>query len=202
MTRLSNLLAVVAIWTGLATLGAPAHAAAREGEPPTAAQTPAPSITTARPWVVRAEGAMLATQDGSLGPHVEVGITAGRFVLPRLSLEGTLMDGPDRSWSAMAKARWEPLRTADGWHALTLAGGPMVLVGNGVHGTNLLGHAELAYIVRAPGGLTLMVAGGVNIALTDSSYVPPSGGCFLSCPQELHRGDLLPDLRVALGWSF
>ncbi len=102
----------------------------------------------------------------------------------------------------MANARWEPLRTANGHHALTLAGGPMVLVGNGVHGTTPLAHAELAYVYRAAVGLTLLVAGGANMALTDSSYVAPSGGCFLGCAEELHRGDLLPHLRPAVGWTF
>jgi hypothetical protein len=202
MTKLMNLLAMAAVSTGLATLGGPARAATGEGETPTAAETAAPNVTNARPWVVRAEGAMLDARAGALGPHVEVGITAGRFVVSRLSVEGTLMDGPDASWSAMAAARWDLLRTANGQHALTLASGPMVLVGNGVHGTTPLAHAELAYVFRAPYGLTMLVAGGANMALTDSSYVAPSTGCFLSCPQEIHRGDLLPHLRAAVGWTF
>jgi hypothetical protein len=131
-----------------------------------------------------------------------VGLTAGRFVAPRLSIEGTLLKGSDTSWSGMASARWEPLRTKSGRHALSLAAGPMVLVGNGVHGTTPLAHAELAYIVRAPEGFTVLVAFGENMALTSSSYVAPSTGCFLSCPEELHRGDLLPELRFAVGWTF
>jgi hypothetical protein len=202
MTQLMKVLAMVAFSTGLVTLGGPARAATGESETPKATGTPTLNVTNTRPWVLRAEGAMLDTHTGSIGPHVEVGMTAGRFVLSRLSVEGTLMVGPDASWSAMANARWEPLRTANGQHALTLAGGPMVLVGNGVHGTTPLAHAELAYVYRAPVGLTLLVAGGVNMALTDSSYVAPSGGCFLSCPEELHRGDLLPHLRAAVGWTF
>jgi hypothetical protein len=184
-----------------AVLGQVGSAAASDGTP-TAAQVPSLNVAADRPWVVRAEGAMLDTHAGSLGPHVEVGLTAGRFVAARLSIEGTLMKGPDTSWSAMANARWEPLRTESGRHALSLAAGPMVLVGNGVHGTTPLAHAELAYIVRAPGGLTLLAAVGENIALADSSYVMPAGGCFLSCPEELHRGDLLPHLRLAIGWTF
>ena len=202
MTKLMNMLAVVGFSTGLMTLGGPARAATGEGETTTATGTATLNVTSARPWVVRAEGAMLDTRTGSIGPDLEVGITGGRFVLSRLSVEGTLMDGPGAAWSAMANARWEPLRTANGRHALTLAGGPMVLVGNGVHGTTPLAHAELAYVYRAPVGLTLLVAGGANMALTDSSYVAPSGGCFLSCPEELHRGDLLPHLRAAVGWTF
>jgi hypothetical protein len=203
MAKLMNVLAVAVVSTALAPLGgSPALAIPPKEETPTAAQAPSLNVVAARPWVVRAEGAMLDTHAGSIGPHVEVGLTAGRFVATRLSMEGTLMKGPDASWSAMAGARWEPLRTENGRHALTLAAGPMVLVGNGVHGTTPLAHAELAYIVRAPDGLTVMVAFGENMALTDSSYVAPAAGCFLSCPQELHRGDLLPHVRLAVGWTF
>jgi len=202
MTYRVNVLMVVAISTALARSGSPAHADPATTETPVAAQAPTSNVATARPWVVRAEGAMMATHAGEIGPHVEVGVTAGHLVTERVSIEGTLMKGPDASWSTMASARWEPLRTESGRHALSLAGGPMVLFGNGVHGTTPLAHAELAYIVRAPEGLTVMVAVGENIALTDSSYVTPSGGCFLSCPKELHRGDLLPHLRLAVGWTF
>jgi hypothetical protein len=203
MTKLMNALAVAVVSTTLVSLGgSPALAVPAQEETPTAAQAPSLNVAAARPWVVRGEGAMLATHAGSLGPDVEVGITAGRFVATRLSIEGTLMKGPDASWSTMASARWEPLRTENGRHALTLAAGPMVLAGNGVHGTTPLAHAELAYIVRAPEGFTVMVAFGENMALADSSYVPPAGGCFLSCPEELHRGDLLPQLRLAVGWTF
>ncbi len=204
MTKLMNVLATVVVSTMLALLGGPARAraATNEVETPRAAEPTAPNVIAARPWAVRAEVAMLQTRSGSIGPHVEVGITAGRFVARRLSLEGTLMDGPDSSWSAMAIARWEPLRTENGRHALTLAGGPMVLVGNGVHGTTPLAHAELAYVYRAPAGLILLVAGGANMALTDSSYIPPTSGCLLSCPGTLHQGDLLSHARAALGWSF
>ena len=202
MTKVMNALAVAVVWTALAAYGgSPAHAMPATNETPMAAQEPSLNVTSARPWVVRAEGAMLDTHAGSIGPHVEVGLTGGRFVAARLSIEGTLMTGSD-SWSAMASTRWELLRTENGRHALTLAGGPMVLVGNGVHGTTPLAHAELAYIVRAPEGLTVLVAFGENMALTDSSYVTPAGGCFLSCPEELHRGDLLPQLRLAIGWTF
>jgi hypothetical protein len=203
MAKLMNVLAVAVVSTALAPFGGtPALAIPAKEETPTAAQAPSLNLAAPRPWVVRAEGAMLDTHAGSIGPHLEVGLTAGRFVATRLSIEGTLMKGPDASWSAMANARWEPLRTENGRHALTLAGGPMVLVGNGVHGTTPLVHAELAYIVRAPEGLTVLVAFGENMALTDSSYVAPAGGCFLSCPEELHRGDLLPHLRLAVGWTF
>jgi hypothetical protein len=203
MAKLMNLLAVAVVSTALAPFGGtPALATPAEAEPPSAAQAPSPSVTAARPWVVRGEGAMLDTHAGSIGPHIEVGLTAGRFVATRLSIEGTLMKGPDTAWSTMASARWEPLRTDNGRHALTLAAGPMVLAGNGVHGTTPLAHAELAYIARAPEGLTVMAAFGENMALADSSYVPPAGGCFLSCPEELRRGDLLPQLRLAVGWTF
>jgi hypothetical protein len=203
MAKLMNVLAVAVVSTALAPFGGtPALAIPAKEETPTAAQAPSLNLAAPRPWVVRAEGAMLDTHAGSIGPHVEVGLTGGRFVAARLTIEGTLMKGPDASWSAMANARWEPLRTENGRHALTLAGGPMVLAGNGVHGTTPLVHAELAYIVRAPEGLTVLVAFGENMALTDSSYVAPAGGCFLSCPEELHRGDLLPHLRLAVGWTF
>ena len=111
------------------------------------------------------------------------------------------MDGPDSAWSAMANARWAPLRTGNGQHALTLAGGPLVVVNNGVHGTTPLAHAELAYLYQAPFGLTVLAGVGLNMALVDSGYVPPDS-CFLSCPSEIHRGDLLRQARVAVGWTF
>jgi len=179
MTTVTNMLAAFVVSVGIA---------------------PSPTSST-RPWMVRAEGWILETRTGSIGPGVEVGVTAGRFVAARLALEGTLMDAPDGAWSAMANARWAPLRTGSGQHALTLAGGPLVVVHNGVHGTTPLAHAELAYLYQAPFGLTALAGVGLNMALADSGYVPPAS-CLLDCPSEIHRGDLLRQARLAVGWTF
>jgi hypothetical protein len=122
-------------------------------------------------------------------------------VAARLALEGTLMDGPYGAWSAMANARWAPLRTGNGRHALTLAGGPLGVVNNGVHGTTPLAHAELAYLYQASFGLTVLAGIGLNLALVDSGYVPPAS-CSLDCPSEIHGGDLLRQARLAVGWTF
>ena len=200
MTTLANLLATLVVSVGIAPFGGAARAAVPEEETPTVAGAVSSSFP-ARPWMVRAEGWMLDTRTGSIGPNVEVGLTAGRYVVARLALEGTLMDGPNGAWSAMANARWAPLRTGNGRHALTLAGGPLVVVNNGVHGTTPLAHAELAYLYQAPFGLTVLAGMGLNMALVDSGYVPPAS-CFLDCPGEIHRGDLLRQGRVALGWTF
>jgi len=200
MPKLANLLATLVLSVVIAPSGGAARAAVPEEQTPTVAGAASSTFPT-RPWMVRAEGWMLEARTGSIGPNVEVGVTAGRFVASRLALEGTLMDGPDGAWSVMASARWAPLRNGNGQHALTLAGGPLVVVNNGVHGTTPLAHAELAYVYRAPFGLTALAGIGLNVALIDSGYVPPAS-CFLSCPGEIHRGDLLRQARVAVGWTF
>ena len=200
MTTVTNMLAAFVVSVGIAPSGGAARAAEPEGETPTLAGTTSSTFPT-RPWMVRAEGWILETRTGSIGPGVEVGVTAGRFVAARLALEGTLMDAPDGAWSAMANARWAPLRTGNGQHALTLAGGPLVVVHNGVHGTTPLAHAELAYLYQAPFGLTALAGVGLNMALADSGYVPPAS-CLLDCPSEIHRGDLLRQARLAVGWTF
>jgi len=200
MTKLANMLATVVVSVGLAPSGGATRAAQPEGETPTVAGAVSSNLPT-RPWMVRAEGWILETRTGSIGPGVEVGVTAGRFVAARLALEGTLMDGPDGAWAAMANARWAPLRTGNGQHALTLAGGPLVVVNNGVHGTTPLAHAELAYLYQAPFGLTVLAGVGLNMALVDSGYVTPDS-CLLDCPSEIHRGDLLRQARLAVGWTF
>jgi hypothetical protein len=200
MTKLANTLAALVVSVGIAPSARAAGAAALEGEAPTVAGAASSDFPT-HPWMVRAEGAMLETRTGSIGPDVEVGVTAGRFVMARLAVEGTVMDGPYGAWSAMANARWAPLRTGNGQHALTLAGGPLVVVNNGVHGTTPLAHAELAYLYQAPFGLTVLAGMGLNMALVDSGYVPPDT-CSLGCPSEIHRGDLLRHARLAVGWTF
>ncbi len=200
MTKLANMFATLVVSIGIALCGGAARAAVPEEETPTVAGAASSEFPT-RPWLVRAEAWILETRTGSIGPDVEVGVTAGRFVAARLALEGTLMDGPSGAWSAMANARWAPLRTGNGRHALTLAGGPLVVVNNGVHGTTPLAHAELAYLYQAPFGLTALAGVGLNMALVDSGYVPPDS-CLLDCASEIHRGDLLRQARLAVGWTF
>jgi hypothetical protein len=194
------MIATLVVSVGIALSGGAAWTALPEAETPTVAGAGSSDFPT-RPWMVRAEGWILETRTGSIGPDVEVGVTAGRFVVARLALEGTLMDGPYGAWSAMANARWAPLRTGNGRHALTLAGGPLVVVNNGVHGTTPLAHAELAYLYQASFGLTVLAGIGLNLALVDSGYVPPAS-CSLDCPSEIHGGDLLRQARLAVGWTF
>ena len=103
---------------------------------------------------------------------------------------------------------------ATGRHALTVAGGPFLEIGNVVHGTIPFAHAELAYVYRNPTGLTFLVGAGPNIALASSSYVTPpptpcgTGDSPTFCidlgpdAQELHAGDTSAHLRLAVGWQF
>jgi hypothetical protein len=104
---------------------------------------------------------------------------------------------------------------ATGRHALTVAAGPFLEIGNVVHGTLPFAHAELAYVYRAPFGLTVLAGGGPNIALASSPYVtpPPSscpdgGDAITFCldlgpdAQEIHAGDTSLQMRLAVGWQF
>ncbi len=201
MSKLAEILVVVVVVSAdLATFYGPARAADAVGEEPAAVDAHSEDFPS-HPWILRAEGTILDTREGTIGPSIAVGLTAGRFVAARLSIEGTLLDGPNSAWSMMANARWAPLRTDNGRHALTLAGGPLVVMSNGVHGTIPLAHAEIAYIFRAWFGLTVLVGLGENLAVTDSSYVAPTS-CSLPCAKEIHRGDLLRQGRAAMGWTF
>src|SRR4051812_47138674 len=61
-------------------------------------------------WLVRAEGSLVAMRDNWLGlPAPEVGLTLGRDLTPRLSVEltgsGREVDSAHRSWSALAALR-------------------------------------------------------------------------------------------------
>lgn len=173
------------------------------------------------PWLVRAEGGLVGMHDNWLNvPGPEVGLTVGRDVVSRLSVEltGSAREPENdqrRSWSALAVARWVITANATSRHALTVAGGPFVEFGNVVHGTLPFAHTELAYVYRAPFGLTVLAGGGLNFALARSSYVTPpppdcdTGGdspswCFDLGPdaQEIHAGDATVHMRLAVGWQF
>lgn len=196
----------------------PAAHAAPVAAPPAAVDTAAPSPPEARPWVIRVDTSIMGMRDSWLGiPTPELGVTVGRDLAPRLSLELTgsvreVDDDSRRSWSALAAARWAPLATANGRHALTVAGGPLVEIDNVVHGTIPFAHVELAYVYRAPFGLTVLAGVGPNVALASSSYVTPPSPCpagsAFSCldlgpdAQELHAGDVTLSARLALGWRF
>jgi hypothetical protein len=183
---------------------------------------PSSSVAAVAPrlWMVRAEGSLVEMRDNWLGlPGPEVGVTVGRDLERRVSVELTgNMREPNsgrRSWSALAAVRLVAVASARGRHALTVAAGPFLEIANVVHGTLPFAYAEIAYVYRAPFGLTVLVGGGPNIALASSSYVtPPSqcstnGGdsvtfCGLSGPdaQEMHAGDANVHLRLAVGWQF
>lgn len=174
-------------------------------------------------WLVRAEGSLVGMRDNWLSvPEPEVGLTVGRDVAPRFSLELTgsareVGNDQRRSWSALAAGRWAAIASADGQHALTIAAGPFLEIDNVVHGTLPFAHAELAYVFRAPrGGLTVLAGAGVNVALATSPYVTPPSPCATPntgdsptfCidlgpdAQEIHAGDASIHLRAAVGWQF
>lgn len=170
-------------------------------------------------WIVRAEGSLVAMRDNWLSlPAPEVGLTVGRDLTPRFSAELTgsareVDNDHRRSWSALAAVRWAAIASASGRHALTIAAGPFLEIDNVIHGTLPFAHAELAYVYRAPRGLTVLAGGGPNVALASSSYVPPPSPCDTTSSQnlcidlgpdahELHAGDASLHLRLAVGWQF
>lgn len=189
------------------------------------AETPA-LTSTASPvpghWLVRAETSLVDMRDNWLGlPEPEVGLTLGRELTPRFSVELTgsareVDNDHRRSWSALAAVRWAVVTSANGRHALTLAGGPFLEIDNVVHGTLPFAHAEVAYVYRAPMGLTLLAGIGPNVALASSSYVTPPSPCPTTnmgdsptfCidlgpdAREIHAGDENFHLRAAVGWQF
>jgi hypothetical protein len=213
--RSSTWSAVVAGIVLVAASAAPASGA----EPPAIAST---ASTAPTHWLVRAEGSLVAMQDNWLSlPGPEVGLTVGRDLPHRLSVELTgsareVDNNHRRSWSALAALRWAALSSASGRHALTIAGGPFVEIDNVVHGTLPFLHAELAYVYRAPMGLTVLAGAGPNIALASSPYVTPPSRCDTTTmsdspsfcidlgpdAHEIHTGDVSAHLRLAVGWQF
>jgi len=172
------------------------------------------------PWLIRAEGGFMPMRDSWLGILVpEVGLTVGRDLLPRVSVEltGNVREpggGERQAWSAAAAARWVAVANATRRHALTVAAGPFIEFDNVVHGTMPFARAELAYVYRSSFGLTALAGAGLNMALATSSYREPPP---VECPtgdspsfcldlgpdaQEIHAGDMLPHMRLALGWQF
>ena len=200
-------------------LFAAATAAAADAEAPALASA---ASTAPNHWLVRAEGSLVAMRDNWLSlPAPEVGLTVGRDLTPRFSVELTgnareVDNDHRRSWSALAAVRWAAIMSANRRHALTIAGGPFLEIDNVVHGTLPFAHAELAYVYRAPTGLTVLAGGGPNIALASSSYVAPPSRCdtpstgdsLAPCidlgpdAHELHAGDKSLHLRLAVGWQF
>jgi len=213
-TRIAFLSVAAAVPLMLAAANA---GAAPEADPPVVS-----SAAGAGPerWVIRAETSLVDMRDNWLGfPEPEVGLTVARDLLPVLAIELTGSGRePDsstrRSWSTLAALRAVVVANATGHHALTVAGGPMLEIGNVYHGTLPFAHTELAYVYRSSFGLTALAGGGVNFALADSSYVTPPAD---PCPQgdsptfcidlgpdahEIHTGDRAVHLRFAVGWQF
>jgi hypothetical protein len=208
---------------GVSLVSAAASAAAA-----TDAQAPALSGAAAArvgnvgpgPWLVRAEASLVEMRDNWLDiPVPEIGLTVGRDLAPRLSVELTgsarEVDSDHRSWSVLAAGRVAALRNATGRHALTIAAGPFFELGNPVHGDLPFAHTEVAYVYRAPFGLTVLAGGGLNIALATSRYVAPpptkcpdGGDAVVLCidlgpdAQEIHAGDTTVHARLAVGWQF
>jgi hypothetical protein len=209
-----NVLWVAVIATSLSFTAATSAAADAEAPALASAASTAPGH-----WLVRAEGSLVAMRDNWLSvPEPEVGLTLGRDLTPRFSVELTgnareVDNNHRRSWSALAAARWAAIASASGRHALTIAAGPFLEIDNVVHGTLPFAHAELAYVYRAPMGLTVLAGAGPNIALASSSYVTPPSPCENTTSSnlcidlgpdahELHAGDASLHLRLAAGWQF
>ena len=185
----------------------------------------APGVASSRAvgagaWLVRAEGSLVDMRDNWLNiPGPEVGLTVGHDLASRLSLELTGSarnpDSSHRSWSALAAARGVVVANRTGRHALTVAGGPFFEVSHPVHGSMPFAHAEVAYVYRSSFGLTVLAGGGANVALATSRYVEPppascpdSGDAIVWCidlgpdAREIHAGDRIAHLRLAVGWQF
>lgn len=217
-----NRIAIGSAVAGIAFMLAAANAAAADGEAPalSTASNARGGVVGPGPWLIRAEGSLVDMRDNWLGiPTPEVGLTVGRDLLSRLSVELTgsarEVDSPHRSWSALAAARVAVARNATGRHALTFAGGPFFELGNPVHGDMPFAHTEVAYVYRAPFGLTVLAGGGVNVALATSRYVEPpptkcpdGGDAVVLCidlgpdAHEIHAGDRVVHARLAVGWLF
>ena len=161
-------------------------------------------------------------RDSWLGlPTLELGLTVGRDLASGLSVELTgsapqVENAPSHPWSAAMALRWIAVANATGRHALTVAGGPFLEVANRVHGTLPFARGELAYVYRSPIGLTVLAGFGLNMALASSPYVqrppqpcPDNDGdaivfCFDLGPDaaEIHTGDAIGHMRLAVGWQF
>jgi hypothetical protein len=89
-------------------------------------------------------------------------------------------------------------------HALDIAFGPGLLDAS-KFGRVAFFVPEVAYEYRRQGGVSVAVGAGLPTALNDSPDVPcisgEISGCFLVRTQ-FHKGDTMPRLRVALGYSF
>ena len=212
-----NRIAFLSVVTVSSLLLAAADAAAAPVDEPSALSSAASAGPG--PWLVRTEGSLVGMRDNWLGlPAPELGLTVGRDLAPRFSVEltGSMRDptSTHRSWSALAAARVAVLASATGHHALTVAAGPFFEIDNYVHGTLPFAHAEVAYVYRAPFGLTVLAGGGPNIALASSPYTPPpptpcgNGDSPTFCidlgpdAQPIHAGDANLHLRLAVGWQF
>lgn len=169
-----------------------------------------------RGWELRADAGAIELRDGSFVPGLERGLTVGRRIGPWFTFEAAAAfrtSGDSGGLSVMALARGALVSLFDDQHQLTVAAGPLTVFDNDVHGDTTFLHTELAYIYRAKFGLVAMVAAGPNIALHDTPYQVPArpastGGDNLfpipSLPgaKEIHAGDRLAHVRVAVGWAF
>ena len=215
---MNNRIALLWVLTALPLALAAANAAAAPaGDPPALSRV---AGVGPGPLLIRAEASLVDMRDSWLGlPQDEVGLTVGRDLTSQISVELTgsvrqVGNDQRRSSSALAVGRAVVVANATGRHALTVAGGPFLEVGHAVHGTLPFAHTELAYVYRAPVGLTVLAGGGVNFALASSPYVaPPPTECpegdsptfcidFGPDAQEIHAGDRTLHTRVAVGWQF
>lgn len=212
-TRIAFLSALVVVSLAFGT----ANAAASEEDPDTVSSV---AGSARGHWIVRAETGLVDMRDNWLNiPGPEVGLTVGRDLGSRLSVELTGAahepGNARHSWSAMALGRGVIAANRTGRHAFTFAGGPLFEIGNPVHGNMPYAHTELAYVYRAPFGLTFLAGGGLNFALATSRYVEPpptecpdSGDAVVFCidlgpdAREIHAGDATAHVRLAVGWQF
>jgi hypothetical protein len=104
----------------------------------------------------------------------------------------------------MLAARLAGSFSANHRHALTVAAGPMLMVG-GAYGRVALLHGEAGYEYRRARGVTLLLAAGLSTLLQDSAVPTPTGSCsgsFTFCPTRLEAGATGMHLRAGLGISF
>jgi hypothetical protein len=107
--------------------------------------------------------------------------------------------------TAMGVARYAPLMTSGGRHALTVAGGAYSLVSGGF-GPVAFAHGEAAYEFRGT-YVTFLAGYGANLTLNDSERQTTYCGIGLfgpppTCEVGFDRGDLLGHIRFGVGMTF
>jgi hypothetical protein len=105
----------------------------------------------------------------------------------------------------MLLARWAPLRSWWGRHALTVAGGPFEILG-GAYGRVPFLHGEVAYEYRPPFPFTFLFGVGPDVALARSPSSVTNdcvnGLIYETCRRPFRSGDLFLHVRLGVGATF